>query len=359
MGRTVHHVWIRRAACPRFLWIVLLVALIVTLDPGAASAEVPAGDTESMVVAVEPATPAIDVRVLGGDETLRLDVAPGHEVVVLGYLGEPYLRVDAQGDVFENQRSPAVTANADRYNTGTPPPDADAEAAPEWSRVGTGGTFEWHDHRMHWMTEAVPVPGAPGDLVFAWTVDLTVDGNPVAVDGELRRGEASPAWPWFLLAAAVAGAVAVVGLRRRPSIATAVASAASVTALAFVLTAGERLALECWTCGRVLDLVPLAVSLGAVVTLAVVRGRGTRLAAAALALVALTGWLLVHARVLTSPVVVSAWPDAVVRGGVAVALGLTIAGLVLAAVEGRQLLDDYASQAPAERRRRRRRVRTG
>lgn len=359
MGRIVHHVWIRRAATSKLAWIALLVALIVVVDPPAASAGVPAGDTESKVVSVEPASPAIDLRVLGGDETLRLDVDPGHEVVVLGYLGEPYLRVDGQGNVFENQRSPAVTANADRYNTGTPPPSADATAPPEWAQVGRGGTFEWHDHRMHWMTEAVPVPGEPGDLVFAWTVDLTVDGNPVAVAGELRRGEASPGWPWFLLAGVVAAAVVTVGLRRRPSIATAMASAAAVTALAIGLTVGERLALECWTCGRVLDLVPLAVALGAVLASAVVRGRGARLSTAALALVALTGWLLVHLRVLTSSVVVSAWPDAVVRSGVAVALGIGVAGLALAAVEGRQLLDDYARQAPAERRQRRRGVTPG
>jgi hypothetical protein len=335
--------------------LVLVAAMLAVDGVGRpAAAEVPAGDTESTVTSVEPPTPAIDVRVIGGDETVRLDVDPGHEVVVLGYLGEPYLRIDPSGDVYENQRSPAVSANADRYSTGAPQPSADAGAAPEWALVGSGGTFEWHDHRMHWMTEAVPAPGEPGDLVFAWTIDLTVDGAPVAVGGELRRGAASAAWPWFVLAAAVAAIGLVIGLRRRAA-PVAVAAAAAVTAIAVALTVGERVALECWSCGRLFDLLPVAVAVVAVVVMAVVRSPGRRLAAAAVALVALTGWLLIHLRALTRPVVVSAWPDAAVRGAVAVALGVGVAGLVLAALDGRRALDDYASRPPSQRRSHRRR----
>ena len=87
------------------------LVLTVLLGDGVvrpAAAEAPAGDMESIVTSIEPATPGAEVRVLGGDESLRLDVHDGHEVVVLGYVGEPYLRIDPRGEVWENQRSPAV-----------------------------------------------------------------------------------------------------------------------------------------------------------------------------------------------------------------------------------------------------------
>ena len=348
-----------RAAVWRATAAGFALVLAVLLGDGVvrpAAAEAPAGDMESIVTSIEPATPDVEVRVLGGDETLRLDVHDGHEVVVLGYVGEPYLRIDRQGEVWENQRSPAVTANADRSNTGTPPSTADPAAEPEWVHVGSGAAYEWHDHRMHWMTEAVEPPGGPGDLVFAWTVGLTVDGAPVAVQGELRRGESTPAWPWYLLAAVVAVLALVLGLtRRRTAASITIGSAVAVTAIAAALAVGERRALECWTCGRLIELAPILVATRAPRATAVVRTTGARLVAAALALVALSGWLLVHLRVLARPIVVSAWADPVVRGAVAVALGLTVAGLVLAAIEGRRVLDEYASLPPSQRRPRGRR----
>jgi len=330
------------------VFALAVVLVLATATP--AGAATPAGDTESFVTAIEPATPAIAVRVLGGDETLRIDVAPGHEVVVLGYADEPYLRIDPDGVVFENQRSPAVAANADRYNSTAPTADADPGAEPVWGAVGTGGSHEWHDHRMHWMAESVPAPGEPGDLVFAWTVGLTVDGSPVAVTGELRRGEAAIVWPFLVLIVAAGAATVVVG-RGRP-VAAAVASAGVVTAIALVLTIGERVALVCWTCGRLAILAPVVIASLATAASLVVRREGIRVLAAATALVALTGWLLVHVRVLTEAVVVSALADPVVRGAVSAALGATVGGVWVTACYGRRVLDEYASRPPSQRGRR-------
>jgi hypothetical protein len=100
-------------------------------------------------------------------------------------------------------------------------------------------------------------------------------------------------------------------------------------------------------------LTRIGVAVGLLLVVAVLIAEGGARPAAAVALVALTGWLLVHLRVLTRPVVVSAWPDAVVRAAVAGSLGLTVAGLLLAAVDGRAALDEYASRPPSQRGRRR------
>lgn len=330
------------------LGAALVLALALVLSTAApAGAETPAGDTESFVTGVEPPSSAFTIRVLGGDETLRIDVVPGHEVVVLGYAGEPYLRIDPNGEVFENQRSPAVTANADRYSSSAPAADADPEAEPAWTPVGTGGSHEWHDHRMHWMAESVPAPGGPGDLVFAWTVALAVDGAPVAVTGELRRGPATTPWPYAVVGAAAVVATVLLG-RRRP-VATVVLAAGVVTIVAVGLTIAQRMALECWTCGRVVDLAPVVVATVASVTMVVVRSEARRVIAAATALVALTGWLLVHVPVLTEAVVVSALPATIVRGAVAVAIGSAAGGLWVAGRYGRRVLDEYASQPPSQR----------
>ena len=327
--------------------LLALVLTIVAATASPAGAETPAGDTESFVTRVDPPSTAFTIRVLGGDETLRIDVTPGHEVVVLGYAGEPYLQIDPQGEVFENQRSPAVTANADRYNSAAPAADADPEADPVWTAVGTGGSHEWHDHRMHWMTESIPAPGEPGDLVFDWTVALAVDGAPVAVTGELRRGPASSPWPFVIVVAAALVAAVVAG-RRRP-VATVVATAGGVTIVAVGLTVAQRVALECWTCGRVVDLAPVAVATMASVAMVVVRSEVRRVIAATTALVALTGWLLVHVSVLTEAVVVSALPTVVARVGVALAIGSAAGGLWVASCYGRRALDEYASQPPSQR----------
>lgn len=340
---------IRRSSRALVALVALVAAWLATAGP--ADAEVPAGDTESVVTAVLPHTPEVRVRVLGGDETVRLDVSPGHEVVIAGYQGEPYRRIDADGTVWENTRSPAVGANASRFSTGGGT-GADADAEPSWVAIGTGGSTEWHDHRTHWMVESIPVPGEPGDVVFPWTIDLQVDGTPVQVQGELRRGPAVVVWPWFVLAGAVAAAVLAIGWQRGRSWAadTAAGAALAAAAGATVVLVGERVALECVGCGRPVDAVPVLVAVVAAVVALVVRG-GRRLVATGLALVALTGWLVVHLRALTEPVVVSALDATLVRVLVAAELGLVVGGLVLVAQAGKRQLDAYASRPPAARRR--------
>ena len=76
-------------------------------------------------------------------------------MVVLGYDGEPYLRVGPRG-VFENRRSPATYLNRSRIPTTKPPKSADSSAAPVWHRVSSGTTATWHDHRAHYMGTSEP-----------------------------------------------------------------------------------------------------------------------------------------------------------------------------------------------------------
>ena len=81
-------------------------------------------------------------------------------MIVEGYEGEPYLRFSPDGTVERNRLSTATYLNEDRAGAGiTIPPEvqeADADTPPEWEEVASGGTYAWHDHRVHWMDDASP-----------------------------------------------------------------------------------------------------------------------------------------------------------------------------------------------------------
>ena len=53
---------------------------------------------------------------------------------MLGYEGEPYLRFNDRG-VDRNVNSPATYLNQDRYGQVNPPPNATADATPEWEHI--------------------------------------------------------------------------------------------------------------------------------------------------------------------------------------------------------------------------------
>ena len=109
----------------------------------------------STVERVTPETQGLELRVLDGDDRLFLRNETGREVIVLGYDEEPYLRF-VDGAVYRNVRSPAVYLNADRYALGEVPESADPDAAPVWRRVAEGTAYEWHDHRIQWMSTIAP-----------------------------------------------------------------------------------------------------------------------------------------------------------------------------------------------------------
>ena len=135
----------------------------------------------SEIVSVMPASDLFDVTIEGGDAFVALDVEPGTEVIVLGYGGEPYLLIDADGTVSENALSPATYANQDRFGTTEIPDSTDETAEPEWRQIGSGGTWAWHDHRAHWMSEEPLIGLEAGDSLPPEQIDLLVDGAPVAV----------------------------------------------------------------------------------------------------------------------------------------------------------------------------------
>jgi hypothetical protein len=222
-------------------WQRLLVPLVVLLGIGRSASPAgadPAGPTDyrSEVVAVEPAVPGMQLRVVGGDAFLELTAPTGVEVIVAGYQGEPYLRFAPDGTVSENRRSPTTYLNEDRYGGGAAPPDASPDDPPAWREVAGDGRYAWHDHRIHWMLPQAPPGLGSGDQVVDGEVRLQVDGRDVEVRVISRWFAPPSSLP--LVTGAVAGlAVTVVarragGHRAMPWLALAAGAAAAGVAAA-------------------------------------------------------------------------------------------------------------------------------
>jgi hypothetical protein len=190
----------------------LRAAVLATVLAAAPAAQ---AHVRSGVVAVgERATvgqaPAgVSVRIDRSDLAVRLTVAPGDAVLVRGYAGEQFLRVDGRG-VFANAASPtAAVTGVTKRGSG-------------WQRLSDGRTATWHDARVRALRSGIDRRG--------WVIPLAVDGRATRLTGVTERVRAPPWWPWLLVGAAFA--VLVV----RPDALGAVAGAVTLaTALIFAL----------------------------------------------------------------------------------------------------------------------------
>ncbi len=313
---------------PRALAAAAAATAVVVAGATPAAADPPRPtDHRSTVTDVDPPVDGLEVRVVGGDAFLEITVAEGHEVVVEGYGEEPYLRVLEDGTVERNRRSPATYLNEDREGAVALPAAADAEAEPEWERVAGGGTYAWHDHRIHWMGGGDPPGAEPGAVVQEWTVPMTVDGTPVEVRGELVVADEVGPVPWVGLALAAGALVVAAGTRRR-SLATRVAAGSA-------LATGVAAVVVAWSTYRVAppgsgaSPVPVVVpAVGAVAAAAgvVPRAGSAGVVATLAAAAALAGWGVLRAEVLWTPVLPTELPFAVDRAVTALALGVPVAG---------------------------------
>jgi hypothetical protein len=332
----------RRPRPGRLLGAVLVVAVVaVALVAGAG----PAAAHSGMVTATDyRSTITRDVTIPGG--RLRLIEAGGRveltsprvTVVVLGYEGEPYLRVGPRG-VERNLRSPATYLNAGRTGGTAPPAGADADAPPRWERTSTSPTARWHDHRAH-------VMGAQSlqRRVTGWQIELVVDGLTRTVRGELRYVPGPATWPWLLVAAGIAAAIVLAGRRAFvPTLAAlVVADAVRVAGLTFAVADG-RLA-QAIDVG-IVDLVGWAIAAAAAIRL---RGRhvdGVTAAGLTGLLLAIVGGLLDWGDLARSQLGVST-PPSLHRACIAIVAG---AGAGLAAAAFRDVARGTVSPATTTR----------
>ena len=170
-----------------------------------------------------PVAPGVTATVQDRDDRLLVRNRGRSTVTIYGYNREPYARIQPDGRVQVNQRSPALYLNEDRFAEVDVPSRASAKAAPVWKTLDNTGSFDWHDHRIHWMVKKRPGKVTDKDKrtkVFDWKVPVRVDGRPTAISGDLywvpRPGGGFPLAAGIALGAVIlAGVSLVVVVRRR------------------------------------------------------------------------------------------------------------------------------------------------
>jgi len=142
----------------------------------------------SEITSISPKVTGLGIEVLEFADRLVLTNHTGKTVTVYGYSGEPYARVQANGTTEQNVRSPAVYLNTNFYGNVTVPASASASDPPKWVVVDRSGGFEWHDHRIHWMSPVTPPQvkdKSKRTLIFHWSVPISVGAQKGVVDGQL------------------------------------------------------------------------------------------------------------------------------------------------------------------------------
>ena len=303
---------------------------------------------ETRILSVTPQRPGVSLRAVDVGDRLEIENRTDHDVVVLGYDDEPYLRVGPRG-AFENARSPATYLNRSRTATGGIPRRADADAPPRWRSIGDEPIARWHDHRAHWMgaNDPPPVEAAPDEqhVVQRFRVQVRDDGTTINARGDVRWIPGPSPWPWLGLSAVAA--VLLVVLSRTRVATTAVAVALGLVAIgsavhvvgawgATSLGVGTRLGSSVYAFGSVVVSVIALVwllrrGLHAAAPLLLVTGLFVGIASGLADLTELS-----HSQLPTT------LPDDLARAGVALAIGLGLGLVVVGAVRLR---------SPAPRRR--------
>lgn len=155
---------------------MLVVGILLPSPAAAHTGTVTLSSNErSRILSDKHPLPGVEVRLHPLAKQVTLVNHSDTTLIVLGYTGEPFLRVGPDG-VYQNQSSPSCTAaNANPLHPDAP----ELRQAPVWKRITTASTAQWHDHRVHWVTKPLPeaVQKAPDQqhiLIERWSIPLAV-----------------------------------------------------------------------------------------------------------------------------------------------------------------------------------------
>jgi hypothetical protein len=175
--------------------LVAIAAGFLVLVPGAAPAAAhvskptDASHYRCTVTAITPAQQDFSVRVGKVGDWIELTAKTTQPLVVVGYFGEPYLRVTS-AETQINEFSPTGQLNGGLIGTFDQARLADVESPPHWVTQSVGPTVRWRDLRTQWLGGVRPpdVGSDPGHahLVGNWSITVQTPGRDYAVSGTLR-----------------------------------------------------------------------------------------------------------------------------------------------------------------------------
>lgn len=200
--------------------------LVIAAVPARAHAGGGAEPSNHQVEVTSRPAGSLGVELGAGGQWIRVTRRTEATVTVLGYAGEPSLRIGADG-VAVNRHS---TVAADNSRLSSVPVQLDPSAPPQWVAVSSDDSIAWSDDRL--------TPGSGGDTNATWTIPVRVENDPAAIGGTRTYVPAPSPWPWVggLLASTLA--VAALGWLSRPYRPAAVALALGGAANAAHLVVG-------------------------------------------------------------------------------------------------------------------------
>lgn len=302
--------------------------------PGTASAHLRTGrvavDYSASIARPPPQVArAVAARVYPADLALGLAARPGHSVVVLGYSGEPFLRIGPDG-AYANRGSLTATG------LGL------AEHGSGWQRTSLRARVVWHDARLH----SLPAGVERG----RWALPLVVDGSRSELSGELERPSRPPAWPWLAIGALFAATSAWLLAHRRPgTLRTATTALGVLAAIATTVVVSSFAATTTASQGRWVETGNELVFVLVGVAFVVWGSRDARaLAGGMLGLLALAVGMT-GLPVLLHGVVLSALPADLVRTAVVVSIAAGSAAAATGLVVFFDVLEHYEEPTATER----------
>jgi hypothetical protein len=155
-------------------------ALLCVAAPASAHEDA-IGDGGPFTVVVETELPdTVEARWSNGE--VEMHVAAGTTVEVLGVENEPFVKIDEEGAMFANENSPTWMMVKDGMDA---MPSAMPSAEPSWKWIQSGGSLQFHDHRIHFMDTKIDPALANGGKVFDFKLPMIIDGAKVDVVGAL------------------------------------------------------------------------------------------------------------------------------------------------------------------------------
>jgi hypothetical protein len=256
------------------LIIAVVVGVLATAGAPAAAHgdDAPDATAYRTEVTATPDVPGLTVRAVEAGARLELVNDTGRTIEVLGYAGEPYLEVRADG-VWTNVNSAATYLNQVLTGDADVPAGASPTAPPQWRRVSTDTRIRWHDRRTHWTEPDLPAQAAADPTrthrLRDWVVPLRDGVGTLQVRGTLDWEPPPTPFVWWA-GALVLALLCVTARRSRGLLAGVAAVTGTITwgyAAARAVDAGTA-------AGRVVPVVVGAGALGAAVLAATRRPVG-------------------------------------------------------------------------------------
>ncbi len=161
------------------------------------------------VTAIRPALPTVGVTVGIGGQWVRVTSQGAAEIVIVGYRGEPFLRL-SDNRVQVNELSNTA---ADTGQIPAAPVSAGPSTDPSWVQLRDGDSATWTDDRIDPETQG-DAESQPEQASGSWELPLVVDGRQVTVLGTWDRVPPPLLWPWLAALGLLTAAVASIGWRR-------------------------------------------------------------------------------------------------------------------------------------------------